>query len=260
MDPWDHIRRACADTRSGSLDIAVRASLGIAAMSDRREVGRAARALVRAHPAMAPLWRLCAAALDGASIAAAAEAYADRLVAESEAAADALRWVLTRRSAIVLTHSASGTVARALDRVRSRVALVVCTASLPGGEGRTFARRLQRDGFHTETIADAETAAACRRAHIVLVGADAVSVDGVVNKVGTRPLALAAQEADVGCYAIAPTSKVLPFTPEAPHYETTPLHLFDAILTERGPQRPAAIKRAAARIELPPVLGRLVRT
>lgn len=226
-------------------------------MRSKREVVRAARALVRAHPAMAPLWRLCAEAIDGSSIAIGAEAYADRLVAESEAAADSLRWVLTRRSAVVLTHSASGTVARALARVRSRVALVICTASLPGGEGRPFARRLAKDGFETEVITDSETADACARAHIAIVGADAVGDDGVVNKVGTRPLALAARDAGIGCYAIAPTAKFLPFTPAAPLFETTPLALFDAVLTERGPQRPAAIRRAVARVSLPPSIERL---
>ncbi len=206
---------------------------------------------------MAPIWRLCSDALEASSITAGAERYIDRLVGESEAAADALRWVLTRRSAIVVTHSSSGTIARALERVRSRVTLVLCTASLPGGEGRAFARRLQRDGFDAEVVGDAEIAEACGRAHIAIVGADAVSEDGAVNKVGTRPLALAARDAGIGCYVIAPSAKLVPFDLGAPSFETTPLSLFDAVITERGAQRPSAIRRASARITLHPSIERL---
>jgi len=53
MDPWDHIRRAVADTRSGSAQIAARAAQGFEGLSTRRDVMRASRALLRAHPAMA---------------------------------------------------------------------------------------------------------------------------------------------------------------------------------------------------------------
>jgi len=131
---------------------------------------------------------------------------------------------------------------------------VICTTSLPGAEGRAFARRLERDGFETVIVPDAAMARACDEAHLAFVGADAVTEEGVVNKVGTRLLALAAQDAGIGCYAIAPTAKLLPDAVwrgvDAPDYESTPLELFDAILTEKGPRRPTAIRRAAARVRL----------
>lgn len=261
MDPWDQIRRAVADTRSGSVEIAVRAANGIADLRGKRDVVRATRALVRAHPAMAGLWRLGAEAYDAPDVEAAAHGFAARLEATTGAAADAVRWVVTRRNQVVLTHSASGSVVRALERVRSRIARVLCTASLPGGEGRALARRLERAGFEVEVVPDAAVAEACARAHVALVGADAVTPDGIVNKVGTRVVALCAADARIGCYAIASSLKLLPAVlwdpAAAPAYELTPLRAFDAVVTEAGPRRAAAIARAAARVEIPAAIARL---
>jgi translation initiation factor eIF-2B subunit delta len=255
MDPWDHIRRAVADTRSGSVAIAERAASGLERLTTRRDVMRAARALVRAHPAMGALWRLSAAALEGPD---ALGAYREALTAGTSAAADGTRWIVTKRNTIVLTHSASGSVVRALRRVRGKVSLVLCTTSLPGGEGRALARRLEIDGFDTEIVPDAAIARACEEATIALVGADAVTTDGVINKMGTALVALGAREAGIGCYAVAATAKLVPagvWRPDAaPAYESTPLELFDAVITERGPKRPGALRRAASRITIPDAL------
>lgn len=262
MDAWDHIRRATADRRSGAVEVTARAAQGVEMLTTRRDLLRAARALLRAHPAMAPLWQMLAAA-HRAGTGAGAEDFATRLSADAAAAADGFRWVAGRRNAVVLTHSASSGVAGALARARSRIARVICTTSLPGGEGRAFARQLAREGFETEVVPDAAIAQACARATVALVGSDAITESGVVNKVGTRLVALAARDAGIGCYAIGAGSKLLParIWERAPHslYEPTPLELFDAVLTERGPQRPAALRRAIARIDIPRALEELKR-
>ncbi|MFA5891522.1 MAG: hypothetical protein WDA27_11335 [Actinomycetota bacterium] len=254
MDPWDHIRRAAADKRSGAVEIAARAAQGVAELRSRREVLRAARALLRAHPTMAPLWRLLTEALEGADTA----GFAERLEADAAAAADAVRWIAAKRGNVVLTHSSSSGVVAALESTRHRVDKVLCTASLPGGEGRTLARRLERAGFCVEVVPDAGIARACERATVALVGSDSVTEQGVVNKLGTKLVALAARDAQIGCYAIGAGLKMLParaLGPELPAaYELTPLELFDAVLTERGPLRPAAVRRAVARVAIPEAL------
>jgi translation initiation factor eIF-2B subunit delta len=204
---------------------------------------------------MASLWRLCAAALEGPDE---ALAYAEQLGSATTAAADAIRWIITKRNTVVLTHSASGSVVRALERVRGKIAHVMCTASIPGGEGRALARRLETVGFETSVVPDAAIARACEEAMVALVGADAITDEGVINKVGTAVVALGAREAGIGCYAIAATGKLVPsefWRPDAaPAYESTPLELFDAVVTERGAKRPGYVRRAAARIELPDAL------
>ena len=247
MDPWDHIRRAVADDRSGSLAVAARAAVGLAGLTTARDRRKAGRALVRAHPSMGLVRRLAAASIAGDD----PLAFAERARAETTAAADGVRWVVTKRSATVLTHSASDSVARALDRIRGRVAHVYCTVSLPGGEGRVFARALEREGFDTTVIADAAIADACEEADVALVGSDAITPDGVVNKMGTTLVALAARAAGIGCYAIACGSKMVAEAEWDERFELTPLALFDAVLTERGPMRANAVRRAIARLERP---------
>lgn len=87
-------------------------------------------------------------------------------------------------------------------------------------------------------------------AGVMLVGADAITPQTIVNKVGTYACALAAREHGIACYALAGTSKLLPHElgelPAA--FEATPLELFDAVISERGPMRAAAIRRAATKI------------
>jgi translation initiation factor eIF-2B subunit delta len=257
MDGWEIVRRCAQDRRSGAAEIAARAAEGLALLGSQRDVARAARHLVRAHPAMAPLWRLGAATLGHRDHRAAARRFASAIAAESTEVARAAEWAIPKR-AVVLTHSASSNVFSALTRHRNRIALVICTASIPGGEGRSLARRLERAGLETEVVPDAAIGRAAADASVALVGADAITEDGAINKVGTLLMALAAQEAGIGFYALAGTSKFLParaWRPgDAPLYEATPLALVDAVITERGPMGTAAVRRAVRRVELPRTL------
>jgi len=257
MDGWEIVRRAAADRRSGAAEIAARAAEGLALLGAQRDVARAARHLIKAHPAMAPLWRLGAATLSAHDHREAARKFGEKLAAESEGVARAAEWALPRR-AVVVTHSASSHVASALIRHRMRITRVVCTASIPGGEGRALARRLKRAGISAEVVPDAAVGRVCEEASVALVGADAITEDAAVNKVGTMLLALGAQHAGIGFYVVAGTSKLLPArawrTADAPLYEETPLALIDAVITERGPMGTAAIRRAVRRIELPRAL------
>jgi translation initiation factor 2B subunit (eIF-2B alpha/beta/delta family) len=259
VDPWEALRRAAADRRSGAAEIALRAAAAMAELPSTRDALRAARRLVRAHPAMAPLWRLGAAVAAARDHRAAARRFADALRAEAEGVARAAEWTLPRR-AVVLTHSASSNVQAAILLNRRRILRVVCTASLPGGEGRALARRLVRAGVAADVVPDAAIAQAAAAADVALVGADAVTEEAAVNKVGTRLVALAARDAGIGCYVLAGTSKLLPGAVWRPGaaaaFEPTPLALLDAIVTERGPLGAAAVRRAVRRIEIPRALAR----
>jgi translation initiation factor 2B subunit (eIF-2B alpha/beta/delta family) len=257
MDGWEIVRRAAADGKSGAAEIAARAAEGLALLGAQRDVARAARHLIKAHPAMAPLWRLGAAALSARDHREAARRFGETLAAESEGVARAAEWALPRR-AVVVTHSSSSNVVSALARHKGRIARVYCTASVPGGEGRALARRLDKLGIAAEVVPDAAVGRVCESASVALVGADAITEQAAVNKVGTMLLALAAQHAGIGFYVVAGTSKFLPARAlrldDAPSYEETTLALVDAVITERGPLGTAAIRRAVGRIELPRAL------
>jgi len=171
------------------------------------------------------------------------------VAADSEAAAEAARRIGDR----VLTLSRSGTVLEALRRADPEAVYVA--ESRPKREGVGVAEELA-DEVDVSLFVDAAVGhvLATEPVDTVLVGADSVLADGrVVNKVGTRPAALAADAAGVDCYAVCATDKVLPATDIAiesgpagevhdgeavevlnPTFEVTPSRLFDGLLTEEG--------------------------
>src|SRR6266540_3707409 len=79
----------------------------------------------------------------------AARRFGESIASESEGVARAAEWALPRR-AVVVTHSSSSNVVAALTRHRTRIVRVLCTASVPGGEGRGLAHRLERAGIEAE--------------------------------------------------------------------------------------------------------------
>jgi translation initiation factor 2B subunit (eIF-2B alpha/beta/delta family) len=131
------------------------------------------------------------------------------------------------------------------------------TESRPGGEGIALARALAPAGWRITLIADAAVGTFVREAAAVVVGADSIRADGgVVNKIGTYPLAMVAQRAGVPMYVLAESVKIAapsaPLVLEAmdprellpepvpgisarnPYFELTPAELVTATITERG--------------------------
>jgi ribose 1,5-bisphosphate isomerase len=90
-------------------------------------------------------------------------------------------------------------------------------------------------------------------ASLVLVGADTVYEDGSVkNKIGTRPLAEAAQRIGVRTVVACELLKLVPVpSPNAedePNLrDTTPSELIEEIVTEEGPTMPEDVKSVIER-------------
>jgi translation initiation factor 2B subunit (eIF-2B alpha/beta/delta family) len=114
--------------------------------------------------------------------------------------------------ALLLTHSSSSTVLAALLRAKDAGKRfgVVCTESRPQCEGVTMARQLAEAGIEVEVIADATAAVFIHGFYTLLIGADAITSEGVVNKVGTLGMALAAKQLGLPVYCLAGTEKFLP--------------------------------------------------
>lgn len=166
----------------------------------------------------------------------------------------------------VATLSRSGTVAAALRR---SAPAVVVAESRPAREGVDVAEEFAAAGLDVTLTTDAALPAllAERNVAAALVGADAVLVDGsVVNKVGTRALALAAAREGVPLYAAAARDKVRPDTEThdeagrpgdvydddadvavaSPLFDRTPADLVDGIATEAGLLDAADVRAVAA--------------
>lgn len=89
------------------------------------------------------------------------------------------------------------------------LSVIVCE-SRPLCEGVAMAQRLAAAGLHVTVITDAQAGVFVEEADLVLLGADAVTPAGVVNKVGSRLLALAAKAAGVPVVAVTDSLKVSP--------------------------------------------------
>lgn len=148
----------------------------------------------------------------------------------------------------VVTLSYSGTVAKAILAM-SRDVKVAVAESLPMGEGAVTCRKLSDKGISVTMFRDSMICSQLKDADLVLVGADGVCPEGLVNKVGTMPLALAAKELGKPVIALCSTSKLIPVLDMDPTttlreadgysfredvFELTPLHLFSSIVTEEG--------------------------
>ncbi|MFB6103137.1 MAG: NUDIX domain-containing protein [Haloplanus sp.] len=191
--------------------------------------------------------------------AAAAEAALD---ADDEAAARAAE----RCGESVVTLSRSGTVLTALREARPAVLI---GESRPAREGVDVAAELAEAGLDVTLTTDAALAAelAALDPDAVLVGADAVLADGsVINKVGTRGLALAANRDGVPVRVVAAADKVRPDermhgeTGDAtalydgsapvgvsnPIFDRTPADLVTEVITERGVLDAEGVRDVAA--------------
>jgi translation initiation factor eIF-2B subunit delta len=273
------IAELAADHTSGAVDIATKAA-GVLALfaeegeaedeqSFRRGLVATGKALIQAQPSMAPLFNLVntlVAAVQGARdlgtarklVRREAEVFRAELGRRSEKIAQQALSVLPE-GCTVLTHSRSSTVLAALQlaMARGRLAEVVCTECRPGYEGRATAATLAQGGVRTTLVTDSAAASLLGRANLVLVGADSISRDGLVNKMGTYAVALAAKDLGVPFYALCGTEKLLPTDypyfriapqdpeevwPEHPegvqvlnlYFDVTPLKYVSGVVTERG--------------------------
>lgn len=230
----------------------------------------ACRALVRAQPHMSPLLRLASFVISAARTAEgdreafksaedASMTFIENTVRSARAAAVKAA-SLIHSGATVLTHSRSSTVLAALVEAKraGRDFSVIATESRPMLEGRSLAETLAGQAIRVTLIADAAASLAMNRVDIALVGADTITPQNLVNKIGTRMIALAARARALPLYSVCDTSKFIPadypsdlvrnegsaneLWPDAPkgvrlvncYFEPTPLTYFTAIITEDG--------------------------
>lgn len=248
-----------------------------------------AQLLAAAQPRMASLLNLTNAVLLAAeksagkaglteAVSEAAYAFAGGMEKHAEKAAVRFSSCLKKRS-VILTHSSSDSVKQALAYAwrRKRLERVIVTESRPLFEGRRLAVELGRDGIPVTIIADAAMLDALRAADAALVGADAVTVEGVVNKTGTALLALAARVCRKPFYVLCGSEKLLAaglkladepardpreLLPQVArgvtvmnrYFDLTPLEWLTAVITEDGMLAPAELKKSLRRLRVHPAL------
>jgi translation initiation factor 2B subunit (eIF-2B alpha/beta/delta family) len=185
------------------------------------------RAAQAAQPTMALIHQLAARALAvadsggtrgespaglRAALAQSCAAERDDLVAARAALAHQAAALVTERGGWIATLSASGVVRDAvLEAHRAgREPRVLVAESRPRREGRVQAATLAAAGVPTWLVVDAALPLLLSQARMVWLGADAITEQGVINKVGSFAAALAAREHSVPVYALAERRKFMP--------------------------------------------------
>jgi translation initiation factor 2B subunit (eIF-2B alpha/beta/delta family) len=258
------------DTYDGSAWLSVRALEVLrdrAAVADSMDaVAAVARDLRDARPSMAAVANRVNRVMATADRTPSAVRERAERAAEAALDADDAAAVLAaeRCGESVVTLSRSGTVLTALREAEPSVLL---GESRPACEGPDVAATPAEAGLDVTPTTDAALASELAGYDAVLVGADAVLADGsVVNKVGTRGLALAAAREGVPVYVVAAADKVRPdeevhgeagdaaalYDGEAsvavsnPIFERTPADLVTGVLTEHGLLDAADVRAVAA--------------
>jgi len=175
---------------------------------------------------------------------------------------------------VILTHSRSLCVLKALEYAKKegKKLSVYVTESRPGMEGLVTAEKIAKLGFNVKLIVDSAVRFFMKDVDKVLLGAEAVAVNGAtVSKVGSSLISLIASEARVRVFVIAPITKfnietlfgelvklpegdwrrlmsveVYASMPEnyrarVPLFDVTPPSYIDGIATEKGFFAPQAL-------------------
>jgi ribose 1,5-bisphosphate isomerase len=293
--PWQAMVDALgADNTSGAAEIARRAVEALRQWLEhmgsvdfdrwRTEFMVFGRRLYAAQPAMAPLFHLvndAMLAMESAATLAEAEHrvchVAQAFLMRLEQAPEQLlaaAWPVLAKAPRILTFSYSSSVLAVLLAAHARhlPLQIFCTEGRPIMEGRRLAQQLADAGIPVTFGIDAAISAFAAQASLALIGADSVACDGIINKVGTTGVALAARAASVPCYALAGRQKWLPLTltamagsepkpreevwPDPPagvnvwntYFERTPLDLFSGFIGEQGVLAPQELVIELSRI------------
>jgi translation initiation factor 2B subunit (eIF-2B alpha/beta/delta family) len=303
MDIPQLLHRLRTDNTSGAstlLELAIDILEAFAAQApehnpqDFRQVLEALiQALITAQPSMAPLVNLAHAALqacpEGLAPTAARQQLRQTMTAfrqhtrQSTAALCQQALTVLPAQAVVLTYSNSATVIAALHHAHRHGHLrrVFLSESRPAYDGRLQAAALLAHGIAVDYSIDMALFERLPEAQVVLLGADAVFPHGLVNKLGTHPLAQMARFHHVPVFSLCTSAKFLPAAaaslvrfadhpgqevwPEAPpevrirnrYFDLTPLPLFSGIISEHGVYAPAALRAHLQCRELSPTLLRL---
>ena len=287
----DNVSGAAALTRRGAKALAAFAQTCPAKTPHafREAVIQVGRQLVAAQPTMASMLHLVnhvLLAAEGwqdlnglrAQTSTAAQGFAQLLCQRGEAVAcHAADLMPDQTTVVTLSHSSAVREALLAAHRQGKGVHVVCSESRPADEGLGLARLLAEAGLTTTLVADAALPAWIGQARVVLVGADSVSVEGVVNKTGTFGLALAARHHHVPLYALCGSEKFWPAALRPPpiedkpaeelwphppsgvkivnrYFESTPLRFFASIVTEDGLLTADQVRQALTELKVHPSL------
>jgi translation initiation factor eIF-2B subunit delta len=265
------VREIRSDRESGARQLALTtldALRAVAPDCSGEEFRECARALALARPMMAATQNAVAWAWSRYMDTGNATEAVDDVIEAIQSAPDGMAASARRAvpTGTLMTYGYSSSVIELLGRLKPR--RVIVSETRPSHEGIRMARELVAQGVSMTLITEAQMALFAQEADAVIVGADTILPEGdLINRIGTRLLALAAKDADVPLYSISETLKVaapsepIPFAPQEGKpaevcsekwlevrnvcYELTPARLLTAYVTETGLVDPSDVGRFA---------------
>ncbi len=122
----------------------------------------------------------------------------------------------------VFTYSNSSSVFEALRLAHKKEIKinVYCSESRPTDEGKQLAKTLSKKGINTTLSTDAALFSHLRKADLILIGADTISKEGLIHKMGTSALACLANHHNIPIYSLSAEEKMIPATYKLPSQQT----------------------------------------
>jgi eIF-2B alpha/beta/delta-like uncharacterized protein len=119
---------------------------------------------------------------------------------------------IIKNGSTIMTHSYSSTVIQSLTYARDagKEFTVIVPEARPVLEGHRTARIFSENGIDTQLITDMATFSFFKEVDMVLTGCDTLCKIGVVNKIGTLGMAMAAKSYRIPFYVAGERSKFLP--------------------------------------------------
>ena len=175
--------------------------------------------------------------------------------------------ILFKKNATIITHSYSSTVLNTLifAKESGKKFSVICTESRPKNEGINLAKQLGENNIKVKLFVDSAIFSLIPYADMILVGGDAITDAGLVNKIGTKGIIMTAHHYYTPSYALCSTIKFLPkkypvtldhmkdpaeitkeklsnVTPVNYYFDYTPIEYITGIITEKEILEPGKIK------------------
>jgi len=192
------------DKISGAAEIERKAISHIKKYIGRKELFEKCYSMLSAYPSMASIWNIANFAFLGDEKSMEKMAVANEKVVLN--GTDAVK-----SNSVILTYSRSSTVSKILQGCKNKGVSVICSESRPKYEGRKLALELARKGIDVVLTTDAALAFMADEADMILIGADAILENRIVNKAGTAPLLTYANERNKKIYVAASSYKAFPF-------------------------------------------------
>jgi len=184
-------------------------------------------------------------------------------------------------TSVIATYSSSGTIQYTIEKLseQNTSITVYCAESRPKYEGTLLAQSLAKKGIDVNLMTDATLFSKIKDVNSLVIGADAITKQGNINKIGSYPLAQLASDYTIPIYCLAHSLKIIPNEyslqneskkPDTDllsekqeniavinyYFDTTPLNLFNGIITEKGFFQPVDIKEFIQKQSLHPFLRR----